>query len=265
MTKRIILCADDYGQNEPISQAIITLIEKKRLSATSCLTTFPGWLKFAKFLQPYTYIDVGLHFNLTEGDPGHVVSFPQLLKKAYLRQLDKRVILAEFNRQLDLFTQGMGRLPDYIDGHQHVHQLPVIRDVLIDIYQQRFRLKKCYIRSAYNPKAFYRFTRDGYIKNSIIQLCGAYRLKKQLIKYKIAHNSSFSGSYNFSHSKNYPAIFPQFLREVRHGGLIMCHPGLQSFTEQDSLAFSRPDEYNYLMSDDFLKDCKKEEIIIERF
>jgi len=28
--KRIILCADDYGQNKPISQAIITLIEKKR-------------------------------------------------------------------------------------------------------------------------------------------------------------------------------------------------------------------------------------------
>src|SRR3989338_3630816 len=101
MTKCIILCADDYGQNKPISQAIITLIEKKRLSATSCLTTFPHWLEFAKFLQPYIdSIDIGLHFNLTEGDPGRVMSLSQLLKKAYLRQLDKQRILAEFNRQL---------------------------------------------------------------------------------------------------------------------------------------------------------------------
>ena len=68
--KHIILCADDYGQNFAISQAIVDLFEKKRLSATSCMVTSPDWPRYSSLLIPFRdHVDVGLHFNLSEGFP----------------------------------------------------------------------------------------------------------------------------------------------------------------------------------------------------
>ncbi len=68
LMKSIILCADDYGQNASISQAIVELLKLKCLSAVSCMTTSPHWFSQASWLLPYKdYVDIGLHFNLTHG------------------------------------------------------------------------------------------------------------------------------------------------------------------------------------------------------
>jgi len=45
---KLILCADDYAQSAGIDEAIIQLIEKKRLSAASCMTLSPRWKKSCK-------------------------------------------------------------------------------------------------------------------------------------------------------------------------------------------------------------------------
>jgi chitin disaccharide deacetylase len=102
--KKITLCADDYGQNQSISQAIIALFEKNRLSATSCLTSSLFWPEHAKWLQPFAnQVDIGLHFNLTEGKPlshdmlsAHgFLPLSQLILKAYARRLNREAIEAE--------------------------------------------------------------------------------------------------------------------------------------------------------------------------
>jgi predicted glycoside hydrolase/deacetylase ChbG (UPF0249 family) len=63
--KRIVLCADDYGQAPAISQGIIELLNQSRLSATSCMVNMPDWPVSAKELLPFiNYVDLGLHFNL---------------------------------------------------------------------------------------------------------------------------------------------------------------------------------------------------------
>src|SRR6476661_9118413 len=68
MKKRIVLCADDYGQALEISQGIIQLIQQKRLSATSCMVNTAVWHECAQWLIPfYQGVDIGLHFNLTRG------------------------------------------------------------------------------------------------------------------------------------------------------------------------------------------------------
>ena len=40
-------------------------------------------------------------------------------------------IAAEIARQLDAFEDALGRAPDFIDGHQHVHVLPGIRRAVL--------------------------------------------------------------------------------------------------------------------------------------
>lgn len=248
--KRIILCADDYGQNKPISQAIITLIEKKRLSATSCLVTAPDWPEYAKWLRSLRdHVQVGLHFNLTEKQTGLQYPLSQLLIRAYLHRLDKAAIQAEFSAQLEKFVIAMGGLPDFIDGHQHIHQFPIIREAILESYEQNLRHQPCYVRCVFDKKAFFR----GTLKHIIIQLSGAATFKKQLEQREIAHNSSFAGIYNFADSQQYAQFFPQFLQQIQEGGIIMCHPGLTS---------SREHEYRYFLSDEFLQACEAAQVVI---
>lgn len=249
----IILCADDYGQNAAISQGIINLIQAKRLSATSCLTTAQEWPNFALLLLSYqNQVDIGLHFNLTDGKPltnaNAFQSLPSLLIKSQCRQLNKKIIATEFHAQLDYFIETLGQAPDFIDGHQHIHQFPVIRDVILEIYDTRLRQHHSYIRSTYLLKPF------ASLKHTIIQLSGAYHFKRQLQTYNIPHNTSFSGIYDFRHAKNYAQIFRQFLQEITKGGLIMCHPGLADPEDTtDPIRHARIAEYEFFMSEEFSK------------
>jgi predicted glycoside hydrolase/deacetylase ChbG (UPF0249 family) len=251
MMKRIVLCADDYGQNSAISQAIIDLLEKKRLSATSCLTTSADWFSHAHQLEPFkNQADIGLHFNLTE-DTHLAEPVSRLILKSHLRLLNKKAIIAECHAQLDLFIQGTGRLPDFVDGHQHVHQFPVIREALLAVYEERLRDNQTYIRCTYNPYVLHRFQDVGYIKQMIIQLCGAREFKRQLLARKIPHNHTFSGIYDFKNAANYAEYFPQFVQQVQDGGLIMCHPALQNeIPGTDTIADARVIEYAYLSKEE---------------
>ena len=222
--KSIILCADDYGQSAAISQAIIELLQKKHLSATSCLTTSPLWSTCAKWLNNNQInADIGLHFNLTEGKPltqsmnnevneGMFFSLPQMIIKSYLKKLNFNAILAELNAQIDEFEDKMGHLPDYLDGHQHVHQFPVIRGVVLKAYDQRVRHRSgFYFRCVNDQNVWFKIKDNAYFKKCILQLCGGSAFKKQLLLRKIPHNLSFSGIYHFKDSFHYPQLFKKFL------------------------------------------------------
>lgn len=268
--KRIVLCADDYGQGLAISRGVLDLIEKGRLSAVSCLVTGPEWAQHAAWLAPFHgQLDIGLHFNLTEGKPlaaayqtahgNQFYSLSTLLKKAFLRQIDRRAIVAECHAQLDGFEAAMGRLPDFIDGHQHVHQFPVIRDALIEVYAARLKAGQTYIRLLNHRLAL------TDVKKMIIYLSGTRALKKLLSQHHIPHNTSFSGIYSFEKAKNYPQYFQGFIREINDHGLIMCHPGYQSDSRDDEIAEARCMEYRYFASDQFIQDCRQNGVELAGF
>lgn len=256
MKKRIVLCADDYGQAPAISQGILSLVKDGRLSAVSCLVTTPYWREHASWLQVYgANIDIGLHFNLTEGK----MPLWKLMSKSLLRRLNTRQLEDELNAQIDQFIGEIGRQPDFIDGHQHVHQFPQIRDALMRIYTQRFKEKKPYIRLSAFP---------GYylsIKKAIVQCMGAKALTRSLTKEKIKFNQSFSGMYAFARASDYPVLFRTFLQEVGEGGLIMCHPGMPSSIPSDPIATARYFEYQYLSSLRFKLDCDHAGVTLSRF
>lgn len=257
MIKHIVICADDYGQNLAISQAIIDLISKERISATSCMTTSKDWIQHASWLVPYQdKIMMGLHFNLTEGQPltsgFNFLSLYHLIIKSTLRRLDQQAIEKECHAQIDQFVTAVGQLPDFIDGHQHIHQFPIIRDAVLNVYEQRLRKQGAYLRSVYEPS----FPRQGaFLKKWVLQLTGA-AFKECLVKEGIPHNTSFSGIYPFASAKKYAHYFPHFLHKIKEGGLIMCHPGLQQdSTANDPIAFSRFKEYQYFMSEKYIQAC----------
>jgi predicted glycoside hydrolase/deacetylase ChbG (UPF0249 family) len=269
--KRIILCADDYGQNSAISQAIVELLREKRLSATSCLVTSSFWVEQAKWLEALkNKADIGLHFNLTQGKPlssqlPAFFSLKDLIIKSHLGQIKAGVIAAELRAQIDQFTKAFGQLPDFIDGHQHVHQFPIVRDAVFEVYEERLRGNGSYIRCTYDSRQLLRFRDVAYVKQLIIQLCGGIKFKEEAIKRKIPHNDSFSGIYDFARSIEYTQLFPRFLNQAQDGGIVMCHPGLLSGDENELLATARHNEYLYFFSNKFREDIDTKNTHIVRF
>lgn len=259
---KIILCADDYAQNEAISMGILQLATKKRINAISCLVNTPLWPELSRELiglKPTT--SIGLHFNLTFGEPlsaewrqhdgPQFGSLAALLIKSHSRQLNNAAVNAEIHAQLDAFTKATGRFPDFIDGHQHIHQLPIIRDCWLQLYRD----KQC--------TSFFRNTCNGW--RDLLSLCGAPKpqlilllggmvFKHRLKQASIPTNTSFAGIYNFKKALNYRDYFKLFLKHSADGGLIMCHPGLQSTDLTDPLYQYRHHEFTYLMSEQYLKD-----------
>jgi predicted glycoside hydrolase/deacetylase ChbG (UPF0249 family) len=146
--KKIVLCADDFSLNEYVSLGIIDLIKHKRLSAVSCLVNSSNWTSHAGWLIPFVnHIDIGLHFNLTEGKSisshtyWHQGTFPPLKKlliDGYLRRIPRDAVYHELQAQIDTFRHMMKRDPDFIDGHQHIHQFPLVRDILLKQYFGHF-------------------------------------------------------------------------------------------------------------------------------
>ena len=140
--KTIVLCADDFGLNPGVSQGILKLADSGRLSAVSCMVNMPAITVYApELLALKKQPQIGLHFNLTEGTllsiPGKsCFSLNELLFKTHLASIKLSFIAQEFTQQLEQFIQVMGRVPDFIDGHQHVHQFPRIRQVIMDLYER---------------------------------------------------------------------------------------------------------------------------------
>lgn len=264
--KSIILCADDYGLNESISQAIRQLVTQRRLSAVGCMVNTDLFAEQAKKLKALdANIDIGLHFNLTQGQflsqaKKTMPSLATLLATSQLRLLTLAKVEQELHVQLDEFIYAFGKMPDFIDGHQHVHHLPIIRKALLRVYQTRLSHQQVYLRSVYPT-----WVNNSYaLKARILKLTGGYAFKRLLQEQAIPHNPHFLGIYDFIQA-DYRNLFSQFLAQARPGSLLMCHPGLSQNDSSDPIASARAREYAYLASEMFLTDCQSQQVSWVRF
>lgn len=265
MSRELYLCADDYAQNEGVSRGIEMLAEEQRINAISCMVTTPTWGTRASHIEAYVAsCYVGLHVNLTEGSPlsqawidkyGAIFKpLSWLIMMCFSTQLDKRVVASELDKQLEAFIANTGRFPDFIDGHQHVHQFPVIREHLLSKKQARFR----------NTSPHQRISNiwGEFPKKHVIACLGGRRFNHLLIEKQGMLNTSFSGVYNFKRAKNYRQYFNYFLKNSMSHGLIMCHPGHDVADHTDPLRCSRRHEFDYLMSDVYLDDMQAMDCVL---
>lgn len=256
MLNKLIICADDFAQNPAICQGILSLLTAGKINATSCMTNSPLWAAEGKSLLSLSSVDVGLHINFTHGQPNsspakavfgdHFPSLSSLSLMLCKRQLSRDVIKAEIKAQIDAFSHVTGFLPHFLDGHQHVHHFPKIRQALIEVYQHYWPDKTAYIRVSANPLSQllhspYRF------KALLVAVTGAWSLQRLLQSQQIPHNHHFAGIYNFAQSANYQDYFQQFQQQLTSGGILMCHPGLPSHDQHDPIAKARTDEYHVIL------------------
>lgn len=253
MTTKIpfILCADDYGLAPGVGRAIRDLIERGRLSATSCMTAGPFWPEEARLLKPLAdRADIGLHFTLTDQPPagamprlapdGRLPPIGRLMALAYTGRLDRDEIAAEFERQLNNFRQAFGEQPDFIDGHQHVHLLPTVRAV---VAAGLARLPGAYVRSCAEP-ALTAWRRGVAAPKALLlsaMAAGAVPAGGQ-------RNRGFRGAYDLSGRVPFGDLMEKFLSPPQAGMLTMVHPGFadDALRAADPVVEQREVEYTYL-------------------
>jgi predicted glycoside hydrolase/deacetylase ChbG (UPF0249 family) len=258
--KRLLICADDYAISSAVSAGIRELAEAGRLSATGVMTCMPSWPDEAPALRPLgKALAVGLHLTLTDQRPlgpmprlapeGRFPSVAALFKRCFLTQVPAEEVVAELNRQLDAFEAHFGRPPDFIDGHQHVHLLPGIRQAVLALFERRLDAAQVWLRDCTDrPLSLLR--RGSAFKAAVIASIGVSLAKAARDK-KIAMNKGFSGFYD-GQSEALKDALPRLLIGAEDGHLLMVHPGHvdDALIACDSLTGPRQFEWETLMAAD---------------
>jgi predicted glycoside hydrolase/deacetylase ChbG (UPF0249 family) len=211
----MILCADDFGMTDDINRAIAGLARAGKIDAVSCMVNLPHFTA-DELAALGDGVQIGLHLTLAETP----AEFRRLVLRAYTRQLNRQEMAQELDAQYERFTEIAGRRPDFIDGHLHVQQLPVIRDAVIEMIQTRCAEAMPLVRNAAMP------LRHGSLKSLLISAPGRV-LKRKLRAAGIPTNDGFGGIYDYRDFMRYPRHLEKFLRTVPAGGIIMVHPGLK--------------------------------------
>src|SRR3990167_2234163 len=258
--KDLWICADDFAQNDAISLGILKLADSMRLNAISAMANSAFWPQHAKELRTLNpNIKIGLHFNLTYGYYlTNGKKLPQLSRLVFLlftQQIKQEDLFSELVAQWESFTALLGREPDFIDGHQHVHQLYNVRPQLLRLCKEKNYQGFC--RTTTNGLKDYLVWQSGFPKPVAMQLLGWLKLRKELSKNNINTNTSFLGFYPYRSAANYRDYFRSFLAKSKPGGLIMCHPGLDSQDSTDPIHLSRAHEYAYFASKEYLQDIQE--------
>lgn len=263
--RALVVCADDYAMSEPISRAIRELLERGRVSATSCLSVAPAWPRLGLALREHgRRCEIGLHVALTDYAPlgpmprlaptGRLPSARRLTGLAYARRLPRDEIAAELARQLDAFEAVLGCPPAFVDGHHHCHVLPTIRETVIELLMARGLGGRLWVRSTCEPIGRIARRQVAPFKAAALAIMGR-GLRRRLDAAGIMRNDSFRGVTDLGSASRVASLFERFLRGGGERPLLICHPGHRDPSDgRDPFTAQRAAERAYLQSDAFARD-----------
>lgn len=257
-----ILNADDYAMSAGVSRSIEMLAQARKISGTSAFVTLPRWpADAARVRELRGHIAVGLHLNFTVGAPAGPLrslmtgdALPDLnavIKAAVLRRLDPVEVRGEIARQLDLFERHLGFAPDHIDGHQHVHVLPVIRSALLDEVRRRYLDAPPLMRDPTEPLLQVARKSPAKVKALIVRgLAGGFRA--QATRRRLPVNDGFSGFSAFDTARPFKSEMIAALdrrQDASRLKIVMCHPGFPDaeLARLDPVTARRQQEHDALM------------------
>jgi hypothetical protein len=249
----MIVCADDYGLRDDIDEAILELCHAGRLSAVSCMAVLKRCdaKAMAALLATRTRLEenrtglgsaslgarshphVGLHLTFTDeaeemeslpGERPNLPPFRVLLRRSLTGRLNSMEVRTDITNQYKLFVQKCGHSPDFIDGHLHAHQLPGIREPLIEFVLQLPAERRPYIRNTAMPVGELRRRGLPWSKAAGIGFFGK-RMGAALEAAGLNTNQGFAGIYDFNKGERYRDYFRAFADALSRNGILVVHPG----------------------------------------
>lgn len=272
MSRPFILCADDFGLTRGVNAAILELCARGRLSAVSALVAAPAWSEGAAALRAAgARIEIGLHLAFTEFPPlagastlapsGAPRGQASLLAAALNRTLAPGDVAREIDRQIAAFAEAMGCLPDFVDGHQHVHQFPVIARAVVGALAALAPGRRPWLRVC--ADTFGAIRRRGQGLAAALSAAAAGRsLRRQAAARGIPVNDGISGFYDVRKAASYARIFPDFLRAMGPRHVVVCHPGHCAGASERSRRWMacREHEFAFLAGAGFAEACARADV-----
>lgn len=230
----MIICADDYGMADDVDRAILELCAIKHLGAVSCMAAIQrcGSDSLKPLLEHQAGVDIGLHLCFAdetlpplENETQPLPAFGSFFRQTLLGRVKASQIRPRVSAQYELFLKKCGRPPDFIDGHLHAHQLPGVREGLLEFVLSLPANGRPYIRNTRQPLKTLREHRLPWLKAAFIGKFGA-RLAAELRAAGVATNDGFAGIYDFGDYRRYPDYFPRFAACLpKTNGILVVHPG----------------------------------------
>jgi predicted glycoside hydrolase/deacetylase ChbG (UPF0249 family) len=224
--RHIWLCADDYGISPAVNVAIRDLVVRGRINATSVMVVAPNCnrseavsLNILNAIE--THVAIGLHITLTApyrplshnfqpACDGIFLSQRETVWHSFLHLLRREVMGIEISSQLQEFIAAFGRLPDFIDGHQHVHLFPQIREALLSVVKDV--APSVWVRQCGRIGPLHKRLAD---RKAIALDILSSSFRRLAHRYGVRVNPAFAGTYCFAKDADYAQIFPKFLRGLR--------------------------------------------------
>lgn len=253
--KALCIIADGFGLSPGVDQAILQLLAAGKISGTSCMTLFGDWKEEASLLLPVAQemrSEIGLHLTLTTYKPlsgvNPMCKLSKRLVQCYLGGVDRFKLKRELDAQLNAFIDVIGRVPDFIDGHQHVHFLPVVREWL----QERREL----LISPRGTSPWLRgephsgLTQGMRPRGRLVvveQIARGFDDEMRGIGYQV--KGPLIGFYERRNPKTFRAMLERWHKKAPANAVMMCHPGHvdKVLNGRDRFISSREVEFAELM------------------
>lgn len=237
----MIVCADDFGLSDDINRAIITLAERGRISAVSCMVALPQFdcNAFSELLKHRQQVDIGLHLTLTDipsvhpapavssllNASGVLYSMGQLLRRGARGAVVPQEVAREVRSQYERFIKIAGFPPDYLDSHLHVHQFPGVRAGVLQFLEVLKPAPAFYVRNSGISMGKAMCQGVSSLKCLSIGFPGI-RFRNALEKRGMKTNHGFAGIYAYDGHRAYPGYLKRFIDCMEsRTGILMTHPG----------------------------------------
>lgn len=247
-SKSILINADDIGMHPAIDGAVVQLAQIGRVSSASVMALGAPAQDIVAELRRLQ-VALGLHLDFTSPmfnqRYNSNTTLRSLIKDTWSRRLAAAPVEQMISEQFERFETVAGQLPTFIDGHQHVHQFPVIRDSLFKVLASRYPGKRFGLRNTV-PSSW------RGCKATVIAQLGGPRLRTLADQAGHWYNIDFCGVYDFSERSDLRRLWRGWLSCISpHGCLFMCHPAFESERLIDEIGAARIREFHFMNSQQF--------------
>ena len=228
----LIINADDYGYYRCVSQGILDAAKSGALTATGILANNPDLAIQLQWLNGLESVDVGIHLNLTYGQPLTKVMAEKLgpwqgqFPNAYAMSglvLTGKVSLAdvraEWRAQIETCQAQKLR---FLNSHEHIHMLPLLFPLVLELAKdygiQYVRLTQAEWLAPFGLSAL--------IRNSLMQTMHFINQGHLKVKPPLFLGLSRSGKLDYDYLTT---IFSKLKPGQSYE--LMCHPGHFNPTE----------------------------------
>lgn len=246
----LIVHADDFGETAEITRGICLGIEAGAVTSTSIMANMPGTVDALQRVAGLAdRASFGVHLNFCEGRPltrgrsltdseGRFHPKRTLFARAVTGRLALADVEAEVGAQIARVCDAGVRV-SHVDGHKHLHQLPVVSTAVANVLQQ-FGIRRV------------RITRLG----TLLRARGAALLVRELLAMKASGKFAGRGLRSPVRTLDLRSFVVggtgrQCCVDPRGPVELCCHPGTTAADTQKPGSHRRSAELEYLLSPRF--------------